>query len=233
MRRPLLLLVRSLLAASILSPIDAATIPAGISIASDDADPDLTAIKALLPNYKQALARMASDLTSSSNNTSLNGTHDWPPAPFNLPSRSFPSYSLHIRSYSPAYLTVNQMYALAALCIDEIQHYMDFDDIVPWPTQTTIFRPTRHGTPATYREDVEIALFNIDSVSGTPFRAPVVVRTLNIILNMVLAGDRRTLERQVAHYFVGHPCRAERGGLLIFKKVQLRARTDRIGVDTA
>ncbi|KAL9584815.1 MAG: hypothetical protein Q9212_001882 [Teloschistes hypoglaucus] len=176
-------------------------------------------------------AQFANSTTENNNHTSLHSTNNWPPAPFSLPS-TLNGWSLHIRSYATAYLTAPQMHALATICVDQIQHYMRFaHDDAPWPERTTIFRPTRRDEYATYRENVEVAFENVEGGRGALLTVDAVVKTLNMIVNIVMARSWRELERMVCHDFVAHPVRVGRHEgapeVLIFRQVQLRRRTDR------
>ncbi|KAI4198201.1 MAG: hypothetical protein LQ350_005437 [Teloschistes chrysophthalmus] len=176
-------------------------------------------------------AHLPNSTTEYSNTASLNSSANWPPAPFNLPSTSFNGWSLHIRSYAPVYLTAPQMHAVATICVDLIQHYMRFaHDETPWPEQITVFRPTRRDQYATYRENVEVAFENDEGRRGGPLTVEAVVKTLNMIVNMVVAGSWRELERVVCHDFVANPVRVGRHEgapeVFIFRQVQLRGRTD-------
>ncbi|KAL8638352.1 MAG: hypothetical protein Q9228_004487 [Teloschistes exilis] len=237
MYRPFLLLLSVLLELINLPTTLASTIPPSSSIitSSNSTDPDIETIQQLLPAYEHAISLMATQLpnstTENSNTTFLHSSANWPPAPFSLPSTSFNGWSLHIRSYAPAYLTAPQMHALATICVDQIQHYMRFaHDDTPWPERITAFRPTRRDEYSTYRENVEVAFENGEGGRGAPLTVEAVVKTLNMMVNLVVARNWRELERMVCHDFVAHPVRVgnQQGAsqILIFRQVQLRPRTD-------
>ncbi|KAI4257791.1 MAG: hypothetical protein LQ352_001506 [Teloschistes flavicans] len=177
-------------------------------------------------------AHLPNPIAGNSNTTSFHGTAEWPSAPFSIPSITFDGWSLHIRSYTPAYLSTPQMHALATICVDQIQRYMRFArDGVPWPEQTTIFRPTRRDSHSSYLENVEVMFENREGGQGVLLTVEAVVKTLIIIVNMVVAPSWSEMERMICHDFVGHPVRVESGGgtspLEIFRQVKLRERTDR------
>ncbi|KAL8734460.1 MAG: hypothetical protein Q9181_003181 [Wetmoreana brouardii] len=214
-----LLLLGSILRLTLISTSYAATIPARISQSAGQADLGLSLITELLPIYKQAISNL------SWPGEQLQATVPWPPAPFSFPSKTFPGWSLHIRSYEPERLTTNKMYALMWMCVDEIDKLIPVPPWHPLPEETIIFRPLRRTTPATYREDIEIAIFNSPEETGATFGPKQLLYLLNIILNMVFTGDQQVLAATVAHYLEAHLVDVNEGR--IYKKVKVQRRTDR------
>lgn len=75
-----------------------------------------------------------------------------------------------------------------------------------------------------------MAFENGEEARGAPLTVEAVVRTLNMMVNLVVARNWRELERMVCHDFVAHPVQVgnQEGAreVLIFRQVQLRPRTD-------
>ena len=198
-----------------------------------------TAYSATIPFPSSGLAKIAHFNTSSiretvqqidgqahsvpdPENTTLETTQPWPPAPFDFQSAKSPGWSLNVRSYDTTQLTYRQKWALLSICTEYIKSLTRVRDLAKMPARTVVMVTDQKTPTDLSREDVEIAFFNSVGESGAEFRVGDTVEVLGIIGRTVVTGDMRELVWTVAHYAEARPVRGGR----VFRRVAIRRKTD-------